>query len=756
MNIKPYGIALALALTTLARPASATQADDTTITVTAKTPGVTPFISQVTLQATDTSVLKSIKFTIAHKAGSVTRPLSGQYSNGYLTERGYLQASGEIFLPVYGLYAGSTNTVILAYNFVDGSSKQATIAITTATYTNSCSLDTPTKILPRTGDTSLSYDYMFVRGSCPGSPVILDTDGAIRWVSPLATSLQTIASSGFFDNAVYVTDSTNLYREDLDGTVTLVADYSALGVINFHHNIDRGKSGIILDVDTVAFTESINWEVDAAGNILETWNLANIISAAMIAGGDDPSLFVFPAPTDWFHNNAVTYRRSDDSFIVSSRENFVIGLDYQTDAIKWILGDETKYWFQFPSLAQFSLALGPDTLPPIGQHGLSITLDNNLLLMDNGRNSGFQMPPGINRDFSIPRKYRLELAVQTAIELKDYPGTENIYSQFCGSVYEDAKNNYVTDYAFILDGSAVSSELLGFNASGAKVFDYMYPGSICDTAYGTLPLHLESTKFPTVGPQALNLSTRAMVGTGDNVLIGGFIVSGSASKTVILRALGPSLGDAGVFGALADPVLKVYDSTGALVVSNDNWQDDNGAATITGDRLDPRNPAEAATLKTLAPGTYTVVVSGKGSTTGVALVEAYDLSPRSGSILANISARGLVGTGDNVLISGFIVGDVASATVVVRALGPSLPATLNQPLGNPSLTVFDSNGMEIGSNDNWQDDSNSADVQLNGLAPSDPAESALLLNLPAGAYTAVVKDAAGGSGIGLAEVYNLH
>ena len=138
-------------------------------------------------------------------------------------------------------------------------------------------------------------------------------------------------------------------------------------------------------------------------------------------------------------------------------------------------------------------------------------------------------------------------------------------------------------------------------------------------------------------------------------------------------------------------------------------------------------------------------------------MEVYDLSPTTDSRLANISSRAFVGTDDAVLISGFIVGDIGTTTVVVRALGPSLPSgDVSAPLTNPTLSVFDRNGQEIGSNDDWQDDANSVDVQANGLAPTNDLESAILLNLPAGEYSAVVKGTAGGTGVGLVEVYNLH
>ena len=582
------------------------------------------------------------------------------------------------------------------------------------------------------------------------TPVIIDSDAEIRWVGTAPVKTQ---NSILFKNGIYVADGTSLVRQEFDGRFETLADYGSLGVTGFHHNFDFGRDGIIMDVDTLDWTECVNIEVDGAGNVLRTWNLADIISAAMIAGGDNPDDFLQPAPADWFHNNAAAYRKSDDSLIVSSRENFVIAIDYDSGSIKWILGDETKQWFQFPSLAQFSLKLNAGGIPPIGQHAVSITTNNNLFLMDNGQPSGRHNPPGLTLPYSYPRQYQLDLAAKQATELLDYPGDERYFTNFCGSAYEDAKSNYLVDYAAI-EGGALA-QVIGYNSAGVKVFDYQYPGPGCFSAYNSLPLHLESTKFPAVGPQALNLSARAMVGTGDDVLIAGFIVSGSSAKSVVLRALGPSLSNVGVSGALADPVLKVYDSGGALVASNDNWEEDAGAAAIMGGRLAPGDPAEAATLQTLEPGAYTVVVSGQSSTTGIALVEAYDLSPLSGSLLANISARGLVGTGDNVLISGFIVGDVASTTVVVRAIGPSLPADLNHRLSDPALTIFDNNGTEVGSNDDWQNDPNSADVLFNGLAPTDPAESTLLLNLTAGSYTAIVTGAGGKTGIGLVEFYSL-
>ena len=247
-----------------------------------------------------------------------------------------------------------------------------------------------------------------------------------------------------------------------------------------------------------------------------------------------------------------------------------------------------------------------------------------------------------------------------------------------------------------------------------------------------------------------------MVGTGDNSLIGGFIVTGTDSKTLVLRALGPSLSSTGLSETVADPVLTLYDSSGVVIATNDDWQSDPGASQIMADGLAPTDSLEAATVQTLAPGAYTFVVTGKDTTPGIGLVEAYDLSPLSVSKLANISTRGSVGAGDDVLISGFIVGDVASNTVVVRALGPSLAsAGITDPLGDPMLTVYDSNGTAIANNDNWQDDISELDIEKNGLAPTDSAESATILQLPAGSYTAIVTGVNDTTGVGLLEVFDL-
>jgi hypothetical protein len=549
---------------------------------------------------------------------------------------------------------------------------------------------------------------------------------------------------------------------ELDGAFKLLADYSNIGVLNLHHNIDPGKTGLLVEPDTASYFECEIMEVSAAdGRVLKRFELADIISDAMIAGGDDPSQFVYSAPTDWFHNNGATYNRADDSLIISSRENFVICLDYKTSKIKWILGDTTKKWYQFKSLRKFALTVAPGSLPPLGQHAPSITFDQHLLVLDNGTRSNLHIPAGQNRNYASPRKYSINSRSNVATELWNYPKGQSVLSPFCSSVYEDAPFNYLVDYACV-NGAlpAQHAQLLGLDALGEMIFYYQYPRLPapigCRTLYNSMPIHLESTKFPTVGPQALNVSTRGLVSTDDNVLIGGFIITGKEPKTLALRALGPSLSAFGVSPVLSDPVLRVHNSAGALVATNDNWESDPNHFVVESNGLAPMNLLESATARTLEPGAYTVVVTGKNPTPGVALAEVYDLSPLSNSSLENMSTRGFVGMRDNVLISGFIVGDVDSATVVVRALGPSLAAYgVRGVLSDPQLEIYDSTGALIATNNNWQDNVNSIDIQKNKLAPRNALESALVLHLPAGAYTAVVRGADNGTGVALAEVYTL-
>ncbi|MEY2549412.1 MAG: hypothetical protein QOD64_1994, partial [Verrucomicrobiota bacterium] len=231
------------------------------------------------------------------------------------------------------------------------------------------------------------------------------------------------------------------------------------------------------------------------------------------------------------------------------------------------------------------------------------------------------------------------------------------------------------------------------------------------------------------------------------------IITGNASKKVIVRGIGPSL--SGLNPVLANPVLELRGPDGSLITSNDNWKDTQ-QIEIENSTLAPASPLESAIVATLVPGNYTAILSGKDASTGIGLVEMYDLDLTSGSKLANISTRGLVETGNNVMIAGFIFGNgTAGEKVVVRAMGPSLGGIANV-LANPTLELHDANGSPLISNDDWNDDATqAAQIMALGMAPKNGFESALITTLPPGQYTAIIAGNNGGTGVGVAEVYHL-
>ena len=274
-----------------------------------------------------------------------------------------------------------------------------------------------------------------------------------------------------------------------------------------------------------------------------------------------------------------------------------------------------------------------------------------------------------------------------------------------------------------------------------------------------------------------NISTRGFVQTGENVMIGGFIVQGTGPKSVIIRAIGPELipPPYNIPNALANPTLELHNASGALIGSNDNWQTTIIGGIITSNQVSdiqnsghvPTDASESAIIANLAPGNYTAIVRGVGNTTGVALVEAYDLSPDTTSVLGNISTRGFVQTGENVMIGGFIVQGTGAKKVIIRAIGPELippPYNIPNALANPTLELHNASGALIGSNDNWQTtilggiitSNQVSDIQNSGHAPTAGSESAIIADLQPGNYTAIVSGVNNTTGVALVEVYDLN
>ena len=246
-----------------------------------------------------------------------------------------------------------------------------------------------------------------------------------------------------------------------------------------------------------------------------------------------------------------------------------------------------------------------------------------------------------------------------------------------------------------------------------------------------------------------NISTRLRVETGDNALIGGFIINGEGPKRVLLRAIGPSLG---VDGSLGNPQLQLFNSDRVEIDFNDNWESEPNSAEIIATMIPPEHPLESAILRELAPGAYTAVVRGVDNSAGIGLVEVYDLDTAGISKLANISTRGRVQLGDNVMIGGFIVTGPQSQKVIIRAIGPSL--AVSDKLPDPMLQLFDADGTLLQENDNWRSHQQAA-IVATGVAPSSDLEAAIVRTLPPAPYTAIVRDAGDATGVGLVEVFAL-
>ena len=248
-----------------------------------------------------------------------------------------------------------------------------------------------------------------------------------------------------------------------------------------------------------------------------------------------------------------------------------------------------------------------------------------------------------------------------------------------------------------------------------------------------------------------NISGRSQVQTGDNVMITGFIITGELPKKIIVRGIGPSLAAMGVQGPLADPVLELHQPDGT-VLSNNDWQSSQ-SAEITATGLPPSDPVESAIVATLPPGAYTAVLRGDNNGVGVGLLEVYDLDEENSSGVANLSIRARVEGGDTPLIAGVIITGNSSLPTTVRALGPSLAEQgVVDPLPDPSLELYDANGFLVTQNDDWKT-SQQADLERAGTAPPDDSEAAIMVTLPPGAYTAIVRGNADQTGVALAEVY---
>ena len=486
---------LALTLSMLAAPAAAEAASG--ITVRSATVS-SEFVGQVVLRGVPSSLLQSVTFTIVPKPGSTAKAISVTYSKAYLkAQRKIVGRVQEVTIPIFGLYPGYNNTVVITEREVYRKAKRVTVRMATAAYTDYFNAQARVDVTARNKSVALDYSYMLVKHLGGGlGPMVLDIDGNVRWTGRPGLNSQ---GAYFWDGAIYLDNGegwnggSKFFRMDMAGALTEIADYASEGVWGLHHNYDLGKNGLLLEVNLnlegASHIESTIFEVNKSGVILDRWNITQIVRDAMSAAGDIPDALVRDG-ADWFHNNAATYWAATDTLVVSGREDFVIGIGYTDKQIKWILGDLSKAWAAYPSLRAFALTMAPGSIAPIGHHAVSITPDGNLMLFDNGWHSYYQTPAGDDHTYSAPRKYSINLVTKTATEVWNFKHAESIYSPICSSVYQQG-TSYIVDYAHATDGYL---HLVGVGAGDTTAFEYKWPGS-CGDGWNTRIINLEALRY---------------------------------------------------------------------------------------------------------------------------------------------------------------------------------------------------------------------------------------------------------------------
>ena len=473
-----------------------TLAERAGITIVSQAPGVTPFIRTLTLGMDHFPDLTRVTYTIAPKPGTRSKPVAVSYERAWL-ERKQAYADRRLTFAVFGLYANHGNAVSVSATFSDGSVHTEQVTMEAPAYTAPDAFyGTPTVKTARTGATLPDLDFIAIHNGLT-TPVVIDSDGNLRWIGAgLTNSFSTL----FGDNGFYVGAPTTpvLYRLELDGALGSTA-LATTTFTNFHHDLAAGKAGLLAELDAiengVPNVEAILAELSPAGQVLKQWNLAQIFRDHMLAHGDDPSNFVRDG-ADWFHMNSAIYSPADDALYVSSRENFVVKLDYATGRIKWLLGDTTKHWYvNYPSLRALALRVTEGN-PPIGQHTLSLDAKGNLLLFNNGLASLTQppgTPTGATLPYSAPVKYAIDEQARTAKAIWTFENERKILSDICSSVAESTGSTYLVTYSAA--EMRTRARILALDEAGQIAFDYEYPGNSCGPAFVARPVPFAGLAF---------------------------------------------------------------------------------------------------------------------------------------------------------------------------------------------------------------------------------------------------------------------
>jgi hypothetical protein len=468
------------------------------VAVVAQQPGATPFIATLTIGVDRYEELASADFTVGARPGTWSRPVSVSYAKSWLDRNGAFNIAGNrLSLTIFGLYADYLNDVSVVLRFTDGSSQTQRVALRTPAYAGPAALyQAPAIKVARGPGSAPGFDFIFIKNRI-ATPAVIDTDGNLRWVG---NALPESLSSIFVGDSFFVGSATSpsLSRVRLDGSAIAMPLVSTQ-YSNFHHDFTLGKAGLLAEFDTVVNNfpngGAILAEISPDGVVLKQWDLAAIFRDYMLAHGDNPYNFV-RAGTDWFHMNSAIYDPRDDTLLVSSRENFVAKIGYENGDIRWLFGDTTKHWYvDYPSLRALALKLTAGKAP-VGQHSLSITVNGELLMFNNGLGSLNHPPgtsPGITRQYSTPSRYAIDEGAKTAQEVWSYDHMPTINSDVCSSVYESGPGNYLLAYA-AADGRTKAT-LAGVNAAGTVAFEFDYPTGMCGTVFIAQPIAFDALQL---------------------------------------------------------------------------------------------------------------------------------------------------------------------------------------------------------------------------------------------------------------------
>lgn len=462
---------------------------------------VTPiFIKKIQLKVSDTNAIKSISVEVEPKPGAVASAIKATYNIEYLKSNSLIDdGAGLITIPVFGLYSNYNNQVRIDGAYIDNSHDVVVQNISTPQFVDQNSVYDDISLISQASILNRpSFSYFYIKSSY-SYPVIIDVDGEVRWQLDNGVS----AVSSYYENGGFLigsqTNPAQMHRVELDGKVTQPGGVTSTEASNFHHELSKGKEGYFAEVDAkdaqTNIIESTLLEIDQFGNVIKKWDMASLFKNVISSAGEDPSNFVRDG-IDWFHMNSAIYSAHDDSIIISSRENFVIKIDYETGALKWILGDPTKHWYQdYPSLRSYAVTLTAGRYP-IGQHALSILNDGRLMLFNNGRES-FNYPAGTSageaRDYSPVSVYSIDEQNLTAIESFSIDNNREVFSDICSSAYQDESGDFLVSYA--VANNRANAKLVGFNSSGEKLFDYEMPTLWCNTSWNANFIDMSNLVF---------------------------------------------------------------------------------------------------------------------------------------------------------------------------------------------------------------------------------------------------------------------